>query len=226
MEFQTICWIKLRFRISNCLFDHFYPTWINFLDTNFLNLISPICIFCNWCFWCLCGDCLSTPLGRKLGRNPETAPSKSWYFFENLRRAHTKFWQSEMESRSGFALRCYGEESLVFSDNVATQLSAGPVILIPSIAGVKFIPIVSISPDPTVCAAHQLFQVLPEARCENNFNSAAIWLCNWMHTFGKLMQAGIKASEMREMDICPSFIRQYCNDHHQSNRRAFYSRAR
>ena len=72
----------------------------------------------------------------------------------------------------------YAEESLVFADNVAAQGSAGPLILIPSIAGVKFIPIVSISPDPTVCTAHQLFQVLPEARCENNFNSVVIRFCN------------------------------------------------
>ena len=72
-----------------------------------------------------------------------------------------------MESRSGFALRCSGEESLVFSDNVATQLSAGPLILIPSIPGVKFIPIVSISP-PTVCTGRQLFQVLPSLRIEQH----------------------------------------------------------
>ena len=73
-----------------------------------------------------------------------------------------------MESRSGFALRCCGEEWLVFSDNVATQLSAGPVILIPSIPGVKFIPIVSISPRPTVCTGRQLFQVLPSLRIEQH----------------------------------------------------------
>ena len=164
MKFQTICWIKLRFRISNCLFDHFFPTWINFLETNLLNLISLICIFSNWCFWHLVEHCMSTPFafqdyGRKLGWNLEIAPSKSCYFFENPRQAHTKFWQSEMESRSGFALRGRSEESLVFADNVATQLPAGSLILIPSIAGVKFIPIVSISL-PTVCT-HRLVQVLP-----------------------------------------------------------------
>ena len=101
MKFQTICWIKLRFRISNCLFDHFFPTWINFLETNLLNLISLICIFSNWCFWHPSEHCMSTPFafqdyGRKLRRNPEIAPSKSCYFFENPRQAHTKFWQSEI----------------------------------------------------------------------------------------------------------------------------------
>ena len=73
-----------------------------------------------------------------------------------------------MESRSGFALRCPGEEWLVFSDNVATQLSAGPLILIPSIPGVKFIPIVSISPPTAVCTGRQLFQVLPSLRIEQH----------------------------------------------------------
>ena len=75
VEFQTICWIKVRFRISNCLLDHFFPTWINFLDTNFLHLISRICIFCNWCFCRLCEDCLSTPWGENLEEIPKRLPA-------------------------------------------------------------------------------------------------------------------------------------------------------
>ena len=51
VKFQTIWWIKLRFRISNSLYDHFFPTWINFPGTNFLNLISSFAYFCNRCFW-------------------------------------------------------------------------------------------------------------------------------------------------------------------------------
>ena len=51
VKFQTIWWIKLRFRISNSLYDHFFSTWINFPGTNFLNLISSFAYFCNRCFW-------------------------------------------------------------------------------------------------------------------------------------------------------------------------------
>ena len=189
VKFQTICWIKLRFRISNSLYDHFFPTWINFPGTNFLNLISSFAFFCNRCFWHL--------LRQREESWIKTPSSKLWYFLENSQtEAHTRgFRKFEMESEVVLHYtRSQTAPAPWFWSNPSSEGN-----LFPSIS----LPLSATTSSKCFLARFKRPSTFLETYWIRQKNRIPLF-CNWMQwTFFGVMKAYKSAAE-RQMDICLS----------------------
>ena len=191
VKFQTIWWIKLRFRISNSLYDHFFPTWINFLGTNFLNLISSFAYFCNRCFWHLLRQREESWIKTRFqqimvfpGKLPDGS-SHAWI---------QKIWDG---IRSGFALHSFADCSPPaqwFWSHPSSEWN-----LFPSIS----LPLSATTSSKCFLARFKRPSTFLETYWIRQKNRIPLF-CNWMQwTYFGVMKAYKRAAE-RQMDICLS----------------------